>query len=171
MTPTPTPKLSADDTTLDAAVRNQLASTKIMCATLNASLKVNFNVAVANYNLNMSVGQVHSSELTVPVAPLSYVPGPPDVLGFQYPEQSGPAIVSDVAITTFNALDAAMQPKEQGVIDVGKAIPGASGWFTCGPKDTSPNGFVTPPVTSEDGVAGVFQKFGAPVGNGWYRKQ
>jgi len=52
-------------------------------------------------------------------------------------------------------------------IDVGKCIGGK--WFSVGPKDTFQAGNATPPNTvSEDGVTGSFEKYGAPVGAGWY---
>jgi len=60
-------------------------------------------------------------------------------------------------------------PPAPNTIHVGKRIGG--NWFTVGAGDSLAAGATTPPVTSDDGVFGVFQKFGAPVGPGWYLLQ
>jgi len=58
-----------------------------------------------------------------------------------------------------------------GCVAVGIAIVGSSPWFTVGLQDSAPGGYQTPvPVTSADGVIGIFRKFAFFAGNGWYEK-
>jgi len=59
-------------------------------------------------------------------------------------------------------------PGAPNVIHVGKALGG--NWWSCGQDDTFASGKTTPPVVADDGTPGMFEKFAAPVGNGWYLK-
>lgn len=58
-------------------------------------------------------------------------------------------------------------PKTQNHQHIGRRNFGD--WFACGSDDTIASG-TTMPGTSDDGVTGLFQKFGAAVGPGWYLK-
>ena len=160
--------LSADATTLDAAVRNQLAASTAMAASLNANLLANYNYAVDQYNQNMASGQqVPPERQHAPVPAMAYELSKADAAGFQYPIQGTTPIAPQAPDAFYHGAPQVAKPAN--VIHVGHAISGR--WFTAGPGDTFANGMTTPPVTSDDGVTGIFEKFGAPVGNGWYLQQ
>jgi len=159
--------LDADATSLAAAQANQLASSTAQAAQLNVNLQSIFMTAFNNWCLSVDAGRIPNTD--PPQPPVQYVVSAPDKQGFQWPvvDPSGtpvcpmPPIPADMTNST---------PPVPNNIVVGSAIPGAPGWWTCGQGDTFPSGKTTPPVTSADGVFGTFEKFGAPVGNGWYLK-
>ncbi len=161
-------------TTLADSQQNNKAATTAWVAQLNAQQQAIYDQAVRNFNLNMQSGQTHNPPLVPPTAPLAYVVSAPDANGYVWPVIGTTPLMPTPPLTLATVDLGTLKPptRDPNHIDVGKAIPGGGGkWFTVGPNDGTPNGFVTPPTTSEDGVTGIFLKFGAPVGNGWYQLQ
>lgn len=134
----------------------------------NAALQAQYDGDVRNYNASAASG-IYTS-LTVPVAPKSWVliPGDPSTFTAPNVAKTGPPIVSTVALAPVN--QGALKPVQAvpGMIHVTVAL--GNSWWGVGQDDGFPAGMTTPPVTSDDGVTGRFQKFGAPVGKGWYLK-
>ena len=159
--------LNADACSLAAAQANQLASSTAMVAQLNTNLQSIYMTGFNNWCLSVNSGRIPNTD--PPQPPVQYVISAPDKEGFQWPiiDPAGglvcamPPVPPDMTNST---------PPVPNNIVVGSQIPGAPGWFSCGQGDTFPSGKTTPPVTSADGVLGTFEKFGAPVGNGWYLK-
>ncbi len=152
------------DTSLAAAQANILATSTDRVAFLNAQLKAQYTQAVENWNVNASSGQ-QNLQGKPPVAPHAYELAPPDSDGFVWPQISATTLItSDVEVVMPNV---APVPVPNTIV-VGNAIGG--GWFSAGQGDTFPSGSTTPPMTTSQGVNGTFEKFGAPVGNGWYLK-
>ncbi len=155
-------------TTLADSQQNNKAATAAWVAQLNAQQQAWYDGAVRNYNLNMQSGQTHNPPLVPPTAPLAYVVGPPDANGYVWPVVGTtpltPTPPLTVATVDLSTLSKPFFPQ------VGKATPGGGGkWFDALQGDTFPNGQTTDQTTSADGVTGRFQKFGAPVGWGWYQ--
>jgi hypothetical protein len=94
---------------------------------------------------------------------------PPDANGFVF-YQIGTTPVCAMPPLPYYASGNATPTPVPNTIHIGNRI-GTSNWFQALPGDTFPNGMTTPPMTSADGVNGVFEKFGAPVGIGWYLLQ
>lgn len=150
-------------TTLEDAIANQLAASTAMVTSLNASDQTIFDVAVQNYNVQMAAGQVGTGKIPVPEAPFAWVLVKSKQTGFTFYEKSETVrLTPTVPMTTFNTLDASHTPKIQNVIEIGHPMGGK--WYSAGFNDTFPNGMTTPPQS--DGH--TYEKFGAPVGNGWY---
>ena len=157
--------LNADATSLAAAQANQLASSTAMVNQLNSNLQSIYMTAFNNWCISVNAGRIPNTN--PPQPPVQYVVSAPDKEGFQWPVVD-PAGGLVCAVPPVPADQTNSTPKPANVIDVGHAIPGAPKWFSVGPQDTFPCGSTTPPVTSEDGTTGVFEKYGAPVGPGWY---
>lgn len=146
-----------------------LASSIAQCAHLNNDLQTRYDMAVRDFNANMETGQKHDPPLVPPPAPKSWVVLAPDANGYQFYDQTGPALspTPPLTVDTTDLGTLSVPVRDPNHISVGNRISGA--WFQVGTGDGTPNGFVTPPNTkSADGVTGSFTKFGAPVGNGWY---
>lgn len=149
-------------TTLEDAIANQLADSTDMVARLRANDQFNYDQSIRNFDANMESGQPNVNEKP-PVAPFAWVLSPPNAAGFVFYERSNTIrLTSSIPIDTFDA-GAPQAPKPLNVIDIGKSINGTK-WYSVGPMDTFPLGMTTPPQT--DGH--TYQKFGAPVGAGWY---
>lgn len=125
-----------------------------------------YTMAVSNYNLSMDNGSPYPTP--APTVPNGWILGPANSQGLRFAMDSGQPVCAALPIHPMRG--SVNDPKPPNVIDVGHAIPGAGNWFSVGDADTFAVGQTTPPVTSEDGVTGIFQKFGAPVGPGWYLK-
>jgi len=157
--------LNADATSLAAAQANQLASSTAMVNQLNDNLKVIYLTSFNNWCISVNAGRIPNTN--PPQPPVQYVVSPPDAEGFQWPIiDPAKTPVCPVPPVPPDQTNTAVKPPN--VIDVGHAIPGVPKWFSVGPQDTFACGSTTPPVTSEDGTTGVFEKYGAPVGAGWY---
>jgi len=151
--------------TITAAQQNQLASTKIMVANLNKNLATIYLGAFSNWKISVDAGRI--SNANPPQPPNGYVVSDPDAQGFQWPVIGNSAVVPMPPLPDDHFTVVLKIPS---TIDVGKAISGS--WFSVGPKDTLASGSTTPPGTvAADGTVGIFQKYGAPVGPGWYLKQ
>ncbi|SPE38790.1 conserved hypothetical protein [Candidatus Sulfopaludibacter sp. SbA6] len=164
--------LDAGATSLAAAQANQLASSTVMVAQLSGSLQSIYLTAFNNWKISVDAGQIPNTN--PPTPPVRYVISPPDAEGFQWPivDPAGTPVCAMPPIPqdrtqTQQQIQAALKPN---TIDVGKPIVGGGGkWFTVGPADTFACGSTTPPNTvAEDGTTGTFEKYGAPVGAGWY---
>jgi hypothetical protein len=150
-----------DPTSTEGAKAAVLAGSISQVAFLNLDRVTRCDGAIRNFNLNMASGQAGVNS-TPPVAPFAWELAPPNQDGFVFYQISTvKKLVCNVPISTFNA-GAPQAPKPPNVIDVGPAIFGK--WHSVGPNDTFPPGMTTPPMA--DGA--LYQKFGAPVGPGWY---
>jgi hypothetical protein len=149
-------------TTQTFAQQSILASSTARVAHLNASLQIIYDGAVRDYNLNMGSG-VSKIAPQVPVAPFKWELAPPDKDGYVWYQQSTERITSTIPLATVNLGGLTVPVRDSSHIDVGKQI-GNTKWYSVGPLDGTPSGFITPPQA--DGH--TYQKFGAPVGAGWY---
>ena len=153
--------LDASATSLESARANILASSTEQVQRLNDDLRVRFDSAMTDFNLNMASGQSGVNS-TPPKAPFAYELAPPNEDGFVFYQISKTTrIVGTVTPATFNA-GAPQPPKPKNVIDIGTNFFGK--WWSVGPMDTFPCGMTTPPQA--DGH--IYEKYCAPVGPGWY---
>jgi len=158
--------LSADLTSLTAAQANILASSTAMVKRLNDDLKSRYLSAFADYVANMqSGGFVPEDRRVPPKPPNAWELAPPNSDGFIF-YQVGTTPVCDQPPPPYYAAGNPQPNTVPNMIMIGNRITGK--WFQALKGDTFPNGQMTPPITSADGVAGTFEKFGAPVGPGWY---
>ena len=157
--------LNADDTTLQAAQRNILVNSTEMVRRLNADLVARYQSAYADYLTNMQSGQnVPPERRHAPTPPFAWELAPPDRDGFVFYQVGNKSVVnpSDYPDTYFAGGNP--QPNSTpNMIMIGGQTPGTK-WFTALKGDTFPSGMVTPP--QPDGH--VYEKYGAPVGPGWY---
>jgi hypothetical protein len=153
--------LDADATSLAAAQANQLASTTIMVAHLNDNLKTIYLTAFNNWKISVDAGRLPNTN--PPQPPAGYVISAPDQNGFQWPEVGSTPVcdVPPIPDDHFTPVE-----KVPNTIDIGKNIGGK--WFSVGPHDTFPCGSTTPPIPDDSGVLHTYEKYGAPVGAGWY---
>lgn len=161
--------LSADATSLVAAQANQLASSTAMAAQLNDNLKIIYLGAFNDWAANVNAGRIPNTN--PPQPPLAYVVAAPDAHGFQWPVVGTspvcamPPVPADHSLSQAQ-IQASLPPN---TIDIGPAIVGGGGkWFGVGPNDTFPQGMVTPPIPDASGTLHTYEKYGAPVGAGWY---
>ncbi len=157
--------LSADDTTLTAAQANILANSKVMVDKLNADLKSRYLSAFADYVANMESGEyVPPDRQAPPKPPNGWELAPPDANGFVFYQIGTTPVCAMPPLPSYNYANP--QPNTQpNVIMIGTAIPGGNGkWYQALKGDTFPSGMTTPP--QPDGH--TYEKFGAPVGPGWY---
>lgn len=138
---------------------------------LNKGLIARYNSAYADYVTNMQSGQnVPPERRHAPVPPMGWELAQPNQDGFVFYQIGTTPVCPQKPDVTAN-FDNPQPTKDPTHIHVGSAIPGGGGmWFSVGGGDGTPNGFHTPPLSSDDGVFGVFVKFSAPVGPGWYLK-
>ena len=156
--------------TLAAAEFNLASYYALQVLQLNQNLLTTYNAAVSDYNAMMQSGSFSSVPPLRP-APASWIYVPADGQSNFFPgmQQTGPPIVPTVAIATTNNANNPGPNTAPNVIMIGVAIVGGGGkWFQALPGDTFPSGKTTPPMSSADGVFGVYEKFGAAVGAGWY---
>jgi len=161
--PNPVTSLSADLTSLSAAQANVLANSQYMVGKLNADLAAHYHSAYDDYVLNMQSGQnVPPERRHAPKPPLGWELAPPDADGFVFYQIGKTPVTAqgpDVGANFDNP-----QPNTQPNMILIGAQNGNSKWFTALKGDTFPSGMTTPP--QPDGH--TYEKFGAPVGPGWY---
>ena len=163
-------------TTLGAAQAAALATAEQQVVNFNAVLNTQFAADFAEWAEN-AVKHGSVTNPAPPQPPKSYVvayatdpttvsaPGEPDVVGpfhnlqWPYPSQAGPAIC---AMPTLPVI----APVVTGTMLVGKRI--YNEWFNAQTGDATLGG-TTAPATSQDGVSGLFEKYTAPVGQGWFK--
>lgn len=166
--------------TLQAAQANVLAAITAEVADLNGNLKKVYMDAFNGWLVSWNAGRVSDSS-TAPKPPMAFVVGSftdttsgagtvgaygPNPIMWATP-QMGTAPVCDMP--QIPVLPVPQSQLSANKIHVGRSL--GQGWWSAGTDDTFPSGQTTPPVTSDDGATGVFVKYGAPVGAGWYLKQ
>ena len=163
---------SLADATIKAALANVQAGVAAACVTLNAGLKSSYLQSFADWLISWTATRI-TDPSTAPKPPASYVVGAsadsettgPGMIGpnstavvqWAFPVQSGPPVCAMPAIP-------GVAPHATGTMLIGKQT-AAPGWFACLPGDITPAG-TTNPGTSQDGITGLFQKVGSPVGSG-----
>jgi hypothetical protein len=165
MSTSPTTLLSADPTSLAAAQANVLACSIANVAMLNGGLKTLYASAYADYVANMQSGEnIPADRRAPPTPPNAWELAPPNADGFVFYE---------IGTTPVSPQGAAVTPNSDytvntvaNVIMIGGPSSQAPGnkWYTALVGDTFPSGMTTPP--QPDGH--TYEKFGAPVGPGWY---
>lgn len=153
--------LNADATSLGAAQANQLASSTVMVAQLNANLKTIYLTAFDNWKLSVDSGRLANTN--PPPPPKSYVVSGPDANGFQWPVLGTDPVCDMPSIPEDHYTPIEKIPN---TIDIGRNIGGK--WFAVGPKDTLAPGATTPPIPDAAGALHTYEKYAAPVGAGWY---
>ena len=114
--------------------------------------------AVNNYNRFVDEVGTDPGD-PAPSVPIGPVVSPPDpVTGLVSIIEKAAPVCDPLPISRA----AAPVVKVPNTIDIGRNIGGK--WFSVGPRDTMPSGATTPPQA--DGH--VYEKYGAPVGAGWY---
>jgi len=161
MSTTPAVPLNADATSLGAAQANQLASSTIMVAQLNNNLKSIYLTAFNNWAISVNAGRIPNTN--PPQPPAAYVVSKPDANGYQWPVPGTEPVceIPPIPVDHFT-----VTPKAPNTIDIGQSIGGS--WFSVGPSDTFPSGQTTPPIADSTGTLHTYEKYGAPVGPGWY---
>ncbi len=160
MSSSPLP-LDADATSLVAAQANQLASSTVMMGQLNGNLKSIYLTGFNNWKISVDAGRAPNTN--PPKPPMGYEVSRPDANGFQWPV-IGITPVCDmppIPEDHFTVL-----PRVANTIDIGKNIGGK--WFSVGLADTFQAGQTTPPIPDVAGALHTYEKYGAPVGPGWY---
>jgi hypothetical protein len=153
--------LDADATSLAAAQANQLASSTVMVAQLNNNLKSIYLTAFNNWTISVDAGRIPNTN--PPNPPTAYVVSKPDANGFQWPVPGTDPVCDMPPIPEDHFT---VVPKVPNTIHVGHTIGGE--WFSVGDGDTFPSGMKTPPIPDSTGVLHTYEKYGAPVGPGWY---
>lgn len=155
--------LSADLTTLEAAQANILNSSTEMVKRLNADLKKRYDSAYADYVANMqSGGFVPEERRTPPKPPNAWELAPPTADGFVFYQIGTTPICDTPPVPSYNG--GIPQPNTTPNMIMIGAQNGNTKWYTALKGDTFPSGMTTPPQA--DGHE--YEKFGAPVGPGWY---
>ena len=166
-------------TTLQQAQANTLAAVTLQVANSNTNLKSNYMTAFSNWLISWNAGRI-SDKSTAPAPPLGFV------VGYFNDPTTGPGTVGPYsnqvvqwaypALGTVPVCDMPPIPNEPppqstlppNHLHIGAKETASDVWWSAGSDDTFPSGQKTPPVTSDDGVNGLWEKFGAPVGQGWY---
>jgi hypothetical protein len=155
--------LSVDQTSLSAVQANILASSTQMVAHLNADLKLRYLSAFADYVTNMESGEVIPVDRQAPPKPPNaWELCPPDINGLVW-YQVGTTPICDMPPLPFYAGGNSQPNTLPNVIMIGGQN-GNTKWYSALKGDTFPSGMITPP--QPDGH--TYEKFGAPVGPGWY---
>jgi hypothetical protein len=136
-----------------------------MVVSLNADLTKRYLSAFSDYVTNMESGETIPADRQVPPQPPNgWELAPASADGFVF-YQVGTTPVCPMPPLPFYAAGNAQPNTTPNMIMIGVAIPGGGGkWFQALKGDTFPNGMTTPP--QPDGH--TYEKFGAPVGTGWY---
>jgi hypothetical protein len=152
-----------NQTSLGFAQQQIQASSKFMVAKLNADLTARYQSAYADYVTNMQSGQnVPADRRTPPRPPNGWELAPADSDGFVF-YQIGTTPVCPQGATIGANFDNAQPNTVPNMILIGRQN-GNTKWYTALSGDTFPSGMTTPP--QPDGH--MYEKFGAPVGPGWY---
>jgi hypothetical protein len=152
-------------TGLADAIFSQLQASKDQVARLNKDVKLRYDGLWNNYVINVESGQRDNSN--PPQPPMAWELSPalptdgsdPDYFVF-YAIGKTPICAMPPLPNSVTPVDPSTLPKN--MIVLGKNFYGK--WFAVGPYDTFPVGMTTPPQA--DGH--MYEKFGAPVGPGWY---
>jgi len=128
-----------------------------MVAHLNEELKNRYYRDFNNWKISVEAGRISNEH--PPAVPFGYELVKDDE-GFTFPELTGKVRVCEPLPVPPDMSKPVV--KVPNTIEVGHQVFGK--WFSVGPHDSLPNGMTTPP--QPDGH--VYEKFGAPVGPGWY---
>jgi hypothetical protein len=155
--------LSADQTSLSAAQANILASSTEMVRRLNEDLQTRYLSAFNDYVANMeSGGFIPADRRVPPEPPNAWELAPPNGDGFVF-YQVGTTPVCDMPpLPSYNGGNPQPNTTPNMIMIGGQN--GNTKWFSALKGDTFPSGLTTPP--QPDGH--TYEKFGAPVGPGWY---
>jgi hypothetical protein len=152
-----------NSTSLDQVQANLAASALAYVDFHNRQNQSLYDAAVVFFNQNAGSGALGQNPVP-PVAPfrIVYVPanGPQGFGGWDF---STVRLTPTPPLTVYTGGVNAQPNTEPNVIMIG-ARDGSTNWFTALKGDTFPNGKTTP--TQLDGH--TYEKFGAPVGPGWY---
>jgi hypothetical protein len=151
-------------------VKNNNASQQGFVDHDNQQALQRYQLAVQNYNLSVDSGRPYPGP--TPTVPNAMGLSAPDADGLQWEVDTGTPLTAALPLHTLTFATGPNAPVPTGdVINVGRALPGNTVWFSIGPLDTHASGFTTPPGTvSADGVSGVFHLVGAIGARGWYEK-
>jgi len=149
--------LTADATSLETAQANVLAASTQQAANLNQSLTSIYLGAFDNWKTSVDAGRINNSN--PPQPPVGYVvitgaDGFAQIVLGKDPVCAMPPIPEDQLTPK--------PPSPPNTIDIGANIFGK--WYSVGSRDTFAVGMTTPPMP--DGH--TYEKYGAPVGPGWY---
>ena len=160
--PGPDPLTGLDPWPTLANARNNSAITaRNNASLLNASVIFIYQGKFADWKISVDAGRIDNTN--PPQPPPAWVTGVDPATGYSYVAVGGSPICPMPPIPESRVNKPPIPP---GNISLGNRISGD--WFQCLQDDTFPVGQSTPPITSKDGVTGIFQKYGSPVGNGWY---
>lgn len=157
----PLPAPFSTGTSLSDAQNNQLQSSRILVDNLNNNLKSIYLTAFNNWKINVDSGRIPNTN--PPQPPAGYTVSAPDAHGFQWPVISTDPVCEMPPLPEDHFTPIAKVPN---TIDIGRNIGGS--WYTVGPHDTFPAGQITPPIPDANGIPHTYEKYGAPVGAGWY---
>jgi hypothetical protein len=151
--------------TLQNAINNSKVVAVANCALLNANLETVYLNKFASWSLGVTVHG--ASNANPPEPPMAFVPTVDLASGFTFPELGKTPVCAMPPIPSGPPVPPVLVPN---TIAVGiHIVSDATGkWFSVEPTDTFGAGLTTPPVTSADGVFGIFSKYGSPFGGGWY---
>lgn len=147
---------TAEDTSLAAAQANVLASSTAQREHLNSELKNRYYRDFANWKISVDAGRIPNTH--PPAVPFGYDLVKDDE-GFTFPELGKTPVCDPLPVPEDMFTP---KPRVPNTIEIGHLIFGK--WYSVGPSDTFPAGMTTPP--QPDGH--TYEKFGAPVGPGWY---
>ena len=160
---------SADQTTIEAARRNTLASSTAMVDHLNEQRASLYLSRFASWAEIVNAGKI--SNANPPQPPTGYELFTDDN-GFAWPVPGTKSVATMPAIPADHSktqaqLDAEMGPNH---ISIGKHLDGS--YWAAGQDDTCPAGFKTPPLPAGPDWPenAVFQKIGFFMGKGWWLK-
>jgi hypothetical protein len=154
-----------DATSLEAAFANQLAASTDQVARLNQDLKLRYDGLWNNFVINVESGQRDNSNPPQPPMAWELFPAPPkdgSAPNYFVFYQVGQTPICAMPAVPNNHMPVDPSTLPKNVIVIGTNFYGK--WYSVGPNDTFPVGMSTPPQA--DGH--VYEKFGAPVGPGWY---
>jgi hypothetical protein len=155
--------LSADPDSLSAAQANILASSEENVRRLNVDLVKRYLALFADYVANMTSGGFVPPERQIPPSPpMAWQLAAPDADGFVWYEVGSTPACPQPPTPAYNH-DNPQPNTVPNMIMIGGQN-GNTAWYTALKGDTFPSGMTTPP--QPDGH--TYEKFGAPVGPGWY---
>jgi hypothetical protein len=157
----PDPTLTGDQ--IADYVANSLISSKSMCVSLNNNKIVNYYNKMNANNASLEAGRSAPYDSVMPAPDL------PIMAGSAWSYAPNPDVPLCAAIPLSPDLTHENDPPPPNQIMIGLPVHGAPGWWTALKGDSVPSGETVPGV-SQDGIFGMWLKYGAAVGTGWYRK-
>ncbi len=161
---------STDATSLPAAQANQLASSRVTVAILNANLKSNYLSKFADWKISVDAGKAPNTGWPLP--PKAWVVGSPDAAGFQYPVVGPDPVCAVPDIPEDHTQSQSMTGPQSGLgnppgtMVLGVLIPGTSGIYSALPGDTCKEG-TTKTIPGPSGTLLTLRKHNTPWGGYW----